>query len=65
MPERRIHEIVCRSWPDLRAGRFTAAGRVVELGRLRSIVGAQAAEESPELANGPDEDGGGPCGDAA
>jgi hypothetical protein len=50
MPERRVHEIVCRCWPELHAGRFVTAGSLTQLGRRIPFDAERALEAALELA---------------
>jgi hypothetical protein len=46
MPESRVHEIVCRCWPELRAGHFVTVGTLLELGRAAWSDCASAGDRS-------------------
>jgi hypothetical protein len=52
MPARRVHEIVCRCWPELHSGRFVTAGSLAQPDRRGSVDVATPAEHSPELDHG-------------
>jgi len=50
MPERRVHEIVCRCWHELHAGQFVTAGSLTQLGRRIPLDAEPVLEPALELA---------------
>jgi hypothetical protein len=48
MSDRRVHEIVCRCWPQLHAGQFVTAGSLTQLDRRRRAHRGTPAGHWPE-----------------